>query len=372
MNPLRRYPILASLLRPFRLSQQKTCAALVAALCHCAQASSFAIAGQLSCLTEVQFGSALTRLYRFLRNQRFDNWLLTEQMLRLLAQPDKSLLLALDWTAWQDRFSVLTASVCVGTRSIPVAVSACRKRQLARSQNLWEETFLRLLVDRLRAAGVTAIWLCDRGFHRVAWLKQLVEMKQPFVVRLQRDVTVHLPDGACLLKNLELHEGERRDFGWVRLRADEFVTIRLIGVWAEGAQEVWWLATNVKNRVSKVVALYDRRMGIEEQFRDAKGVRFGLKLKWTQFTHAEFVERMYLLVGLALVLWTSVGRAVEESQPKVRLRSKTKGARLSLARIGSYYWQTVTKQLKLTARFVREHLPPPHLRMFKWLMSPQK
>jgi hypothetical protein len=38
-----------------------------------AQASSFAIAGQLSCLTEVQFGSALTRLYRFLRNPRFDN-----------------------------------------------------------------------------------------------------------------------------------------------------------------------------------------------------------------------------------------------------------------------------------------------------------
>jgi hypothetical protein len=27
MNPLRRYPVLASLLRPFRLSQQKTCAA---------------------------------------------------------------------------------------------------------------------------------------------------------------------------------------------------------------------------------------------------------------------------------------------------------------------------------------------------------
>jgi hypothetical protein len=135
MNPLRHYPIPAFLLRPFRLSQQKTCASLVAALCQAAQASSFAIAGQLSALTEVQFGSALTRLYRFLRNERFDNWLLTERMLRLLAQPNKSLLVALDWTAWQDRFSVLTASVCVDTRSVPVAVSACVKRQLARSQN---------------------------------------------------------------------------------------------------------------------------------------------------------------------------------------------------------------------------------------------
>ena len=154
MNPLRRYPVLSVLLRPFRLSQQKTCAALVAALCQAAQASSFAIAGQLACLTQVQFGSALTRLYRFLRNPHFDNWLLTEQMLRLLGSRGGTLLLALDWTAWQDRFSVLCASVCADTRSIPVAVSACHKWSLARSQNLWEETFLRLSVDRLRAAGV--------------------------------------------------------------------------------------------------------------------------------------------------------------------------------------------------------------------------
>lgn len=372
MNPLRRYPVLSSLLRPFRVSQQKTCAALVAALCQAAQASSFAVAGQLACLTDVQLGSALTRLYRFLRNDRFDDWLLTEQLLRLTAPPGGRLLLALDWTAWQDRFSVLTASVCTGTRSIPVAVSACVKANLARSQNLWEETFLRLCVDRLRAAGVEAVWLCDRGFHRVKWLEKLIEFEQAFVVRLQRDVTVHFPDRACLLKTLALGPGERRDYGWVRLRSDELVRVRLIGVWAEGAKESWWLATNVGNAVSKVVSYYDRRMGIEEQFRDAKGHRFGLKLRWTQFTKPEFVERMYLLVGVALLLWTIVGSAVEEVEPKVRLVSRTKGARLSLVRVGSYYWQAVSQQLRLTAKFVREHLPPPRLRIFKWLTAPQK
>lgn len=92
----------------------------------------------------------------------------------------------------------------------------------------------------------------------------------------------------------------------------------------------------------------------------------------TQFTKPEFVERMYLLVGMALLLWTSIGRAVEESEPKVRLESKTKGARLSLVRVGSYYWQQMSKRVRLTTQFVREHLPPPCLRMFKWLMAPQK
>jgi hypothetical protein len=320
----------------------------------------------------VQLGSALTRLYRFLRNDRFDNWLLTEQLLRVMAGRRTRLLLALDWTCWQGRFSVLTASVCTGARSFPVAASACVKSGLARSQNLWEETFLRLVADRLRACRVEALWLCDRGFHRVAWLARLMELDRAFVVRLTRGVTVHLPEGARLLKSLEIKPGERRDYGFVSLRADEAVRVRLIGVWAAGAEEVWWLATDLTNRVSEVVAYYDRRMGIEEQFRDAKGVRFGLKLKWTRFTRAEYVERMYLLVGAALLLWTSVGRAVEESEPRVRLESKEKGARLSLARVGSYYWQKVSKRLRLTAKFVREHLPPPRLRVFKWLTAPQK
>jgi hypothetical protein len=372
MNPLRHYPILSSLLSPFRRSQQKTCAALITALCQAAQASSFAIAGQLACLTDVQLGSALNRLYRFLRNERFDDWLLTELLLRLLGACPGPLLLALDWTCWHDRFSLLTASACAGTRSIPVAAAACSARNLSRSQNLFEETFLRLCVDRLRAAGVSAVWLCDRGFHRVGWLKQMVRMEQHFVVRLKRDVTVHLPGGPRLLKSLAVAEGERRDYGFVELRQDGAVRVRLIGVWARGAKEVWWLATDLGNAVSKVVAYYDRRMGIEEQFRDAKGHRFGLKLRWTRFTRPEFVERMYLLVGVALLLWTTVGSAVEQEQPKVRLRSKSKGERLSLARVGSYYWQKVSKRLKLTASFVREHLPPPRLRMFKWLMAPQK
>ena len=61
MNPLRRYPSLSSLLSPFRRSQQKTWAALVAALCQAAQAASFAIAGHLSALPEGPWGAALPR-----------------------------------------------------------------------------------------------------------------------------------------------------------------------------------------------------------------------------------------------------------------------------------------------------------------------
>jgi hypothetical protein len=80
----------------------------------------------------------------------------------------------------------------------------------------------------------------------------------------------------------------------------------------------------------------------------------------------------YLLVGVALLLWTVVGQAVEDEEPGVRMESKQKGARLSLVRVGAYYWQQMSRRVRLTARFVRERLPPPRLRMFKWLTAPQK
>jgi hypothetical protein len=370
MDCLLKYPILAFLLKPFRLSQQKTCASIVAALCQSAQASSFAIAGQLSCLTEVGFGSALNRVYRFLRNDRFDNWLLTKQLLILLER-DGTVLLALDWTKWQDKFSVLTACVCVDKRSIPIAVSACIKQALARSQNLWEETFLRLCVQALDQAAVKAIWLCDRGFHRVAWLARLLDLKQKFVVRLQKDVSVHTKQGAQILKNIKIKPGKVIDLGWVDLRSDKAVRVRVIGIWSKQSKEVWWLATNLNQSIAEIVGYYDRRMGIEEQFRDGKGARFGMKLKWTQYKKPEYIERMYMLLAIAMILWTSVGRAVEKQQEQVRIECKSKGQRLSLMRVGIYYWQKVTSKVRISVRYVRDNLPPPCIRIFQWLCRPQ-
>ena len=371
MNLEKQYPILVNLLSVFRRSQQKTCLSIVSALLEAAEANSFAIASALAGQSEIGLPSAVNRFYRFLRNERFDNWLLTERLFSFFSER-KRVVLCLDWTAWGERFSVLTASVCVEKRSLPVAVSAVKKSLLTRSQNLWEETFLRLCVERLKRARVTAIWLCDRGFHRVEWLLRLKQLKQQFVVRLQRDVLVEIDSEKVLLKSIALRRGEWRDFGLVKLRADGKVRVRVIGVWAREAKEVWWLATNLKLSVAEIVGLYDRRMSIEEQFRDTKGARFGLKLKWTQFQKAEYLERMYLLIGVAGLLWTSLGRFIEREKPQVRMKCRRKGARLSLIRIGALFWRKATRYLKLTTKFVKNNLPLPKVRIFPWLAVQQK
>ena len=51
------------------------------------------------------------------------------------------------------------------------------------------------------------------------------------------------------------------------------------------------------------------------------------------------IDRYPIAVRVAILLWTTVGSAVEREEPAVRLKCKQKGGRLSLVRIGTYYWQ---------------------------------
>jgi hypothetical protein len=112
--------------------------------------------------------------------------------------------------------------------------------------------------------------------------------------------------------------------------------------------------------------------GSRSSCRNAKGHCFGAKLRWTQCTRAEFVERMYLLVGVALLIWTTVGEVMEEDEPACGLRVRRWGRGSHSPASAPIYWREVSKRLRLTASFVREHLPPRRFRIFKWLMAPQK
>jgi Ca2+/H+ antiporter len=61
MCPMLRYPILQIVLSPFRRSQRKTLALVIAALVEGAQANSLAVAGRIAVELGTQLGSAVTR-----------------------------------------------------------------------------------------------------------------------------------------------------------------------------------------------------------------------------------------------------------------------------------------------------------------------
>ena len=263
-----KWQLLESILRPLRKSQSKTVTLVVQAMACLTQAASLPIAAFLSEATGSQLDRALTRFYRLLHNPRLDDLLLSKQLVSQLLLSPGPLLIALDWTEWHPPWRMLLASASVGTRAIPVQAAVFSRTQIFHSQNTWENNFLKVLGLLLDELGASACFLADRGFRRVSFLKLLLGYPDhTFLVRMQKQVMVETPKFRRLLGQCRLQPGHALDLGWVRLRQDGAIGVRVIGLWAKGQKEPWWLATNREDSVSFLASLYDRRMSIEQQIR---------------------------------------------------------------------------------------------------------
>jgi hypothetical protein len=361
---MRKYPFLRSLLSPHPQWHQKTAAWVIAAIAAAGQARSFAIATKLAQWTGIRLDSAVNRFYRLLRNRRFDEVRFVAQWARHLAPgADRHLLLGVDWTEWHHGIRMLAAAVVTGKRAIPLWVQACSSVVRTRSQNSRENAFVRVLAEALRQAGVSATLLCDRGFRRVSWLKLLDQLRLGFVVRLMDDVQVQLEPGCkTALAQVPLARGRIVDLGRVPLRSDGAIEVRVVGYWARGAKEPWWLATNRSDAPSRILSLYDRRMTVEECFRDTKGRRFGVKLSWTQFRDPEALARFCLLLAVALYIWILAGVEGARRDPSLRLRCRRKGPRQSYVTIGIRITAATGSPFPLTLPICARALEPPALR----------
>jgi hypothetical protein len=359
-------------LAPLRLSQAKSAALVVEAIAEMAQAASLRIAASIAQATGCRLASALTRFYRLLHNPRLDDLVLSRQLLAAAHPGTGRALIAIDWTEWHSSLRMLLGSVVAGRRAVPVCAQVFAKTDVPKSQNIWENNFLRLLSLMLTDLGLEACVLADRGFRRVSFLKLLLaHAPLGFVVRLCDQVTVEDASHKRLISQCGLQPGRAVDLGTVRLRQDAAVSVRVVGIWGCGQREPWWLATNLEDPLPRIAALYDRRMAIEEQIRDTKGARFGLKLVWTQIQTPAALARFALLIGLTILLLTAIGHAIVRNIPGVQLPCKKKGPRLSLLSVAQLFLPRHGLRV-LSLRELRSNLPPPTFRTFPWLDALQE
>jgi hypothetical protein len=349
---------------------KKTLCLCVAAIIEAKQAASFKIAALIAVRTGVKPESALVRFYRLLHNHRIEDLKLSRQLLACLSASRDFLVISLDWTEWHPPLHMLLASVICRRRAIPVLAAAFSKSNIPRSQNTRENTFLKLIVQNLNSVGKSAVFLADRGFRRASFLKLLLEQKgHHFVVRIAGKIIIEDKRGKRLLVDIRLKPGQVIDLGWVRLRQDGAVTVRLIGVWAKGQKEPWWLATDLKSSVEKIVSFYDRRMSIEEQIRDTKGSRFGFKLFWTQIQEPDHLSRFMMILAFALLILTAAGAAILKIIPAADMPHPTKGPRLSYITIALNYGMDLLPPGPLSIKWLQENLPPPLFRKFDWIKT---
>lgn len=173
------------------------------------------------------------------------------------------------------------------------------------------------------------------------------------------DVSVEIEGERMPLSCIDLPRGKVKDFGIVPLRSDGAVSVRVVGYRAPNGREAWWLATSVTGRAAQAAKLYDRRMTVEEQFRDVKGKRFGVKLFWTQFRDPEALARFTMMLGVALLVWIATGFAAARRDPSLRLVSRSKGPRQSYATIGLRCTTAGDPGPRLSRRNLAKYLEPP-------------
>lgn len=372
------YPFFDDLVKPFRKSQRKTLCIVLCALVQAGQARTLCIAHAIAVHLKIRLDSAVNRFYRLLRNPRIDETVWLKQWLSCLAsKAGSSLLVPLDWTEWPHGLRLLVAAVVFGSRAIPLLVHAHGKVVSSGSQNRREHLFVRLLALCAKELGMRITLLCDRGFRRVGFIRLLQTIQMDFVIRLMEDVTVHLESGETIkLKEVLLPVGKVQDFGEVSLRSDQAVKVRIVGYLAPGAKEPWYLATSRQDPAVQIVRLYDRRMTVEEQFRDTKGSRFGARLGWTQFRDAAQLGWVVRLVGVALLVWMASGECVTRKNPSFLWVCAKKGPRISVVTIGMFacmsaaFGQGVGPPM--TILYLRRILPTPALRKLSSFLGAAK
>lgn len=121
---------------------------------------------------------------------------------------------------------------------------------------------------------------------------------------------------------------------------DRYAVPAVVCVKAPRMKDAWCLASSLGEfTASETVKLYGKRFTIEESFRDAKDIHFGMGLSATRISSPERRDHLLLLSALATVLLTLLGAASEDTGMDRLLKVNTVKRRThSLFRQGSYWY----------------------------------
>ncbi len=252
------------------------------------------------------------RLYRLMANKHLDGTEMTPLLVRLALgiKPPPWIPIIVDQTTIRD-VEVILAGVRLAGRTLPVAFASFRYEQLRKSQNAVESALLKLIAASLPASS-KPIYVLDRGYARVGLLKQLRDLRIPYLVRGRRKTMVRgagmRPMGLGRLPHRARHPQRYVNalyHGTVKEPVDVVV------YHDPEFKEPWFLLVPPNSEdllpTQQVVDLYRERMFVELTFRDWKthlGVR-GLRLETED--RAERLNRLLLAVTAAYIVAVLLG-----------------------------------------------------------------
>jgi hypothetical protein len=282
--------------------------------------------------TPATSASARRRFERLLDNPRLRPRLAQRSLARALLESWSGCvaLLLLDETPKGNDLRVLSVRLAHAHRALPLAAVCYRPHALPRPLPELVRSLLRQVRSSL-PAGLRVVLLADRGLCWPLLVDWCQEHGWHYVLRLQSQTKVRLPDGSeRSARALAARVGQR----WLG-EAEVFKKAgwrgaHVVATWERGMKEPWLLLTDQRASL-RHCRTYAKRMWQEESFRDDKSAAF----HWEQSQVNDPVHalRLLLVLGLALVLATSQGGVVLKTGRR-RLLDPHRVRRLSIVQLG--------------------------------------
>lgn len=319
----------------------------VAGVMRAGKVAIHAIGAAYASLKGIKTKSGIKQVDRLLSNEKVNLDETLAAWVRFVVGAREELVIALDWTDFEgdDHTTLCAYAATSHGRATPLAWRTVQKSKLRGKRTEIEHGLVEML-HRWIPPDVAITLLADRGFGD----KRLYELLQlygwDFVIRFR---------GAILVE----HAGQRKAAReWIP-PSGRATLLTNVKVTSEGAplpavvvvhdkrmKDGWCLATTLASkRASEVVALYGKRNTIEESFRDAKDLHFGLGLSATHIRDAARRDRLLLLIALAIALLTLLGAAAERTGLDRMLKANTVAKRThSLFRQGLMLWERIPNE----------------------------
>jgi len=311
---------------------------------------------------------AIKRVDRLLGNQhlRAERPLFYWVILRALLGSVKHPLILVDWSRIDAPGSafLLRAAIPLAWRSFPIYESVHEREGCPKYQNRLLKTLVELLPD-----GCVPVMVTDAGFRR-PWMKAVAAQGWYYVARIRNRELYRGDENEWLpVQNLyALATSSPKSLGRVEMMrsAEHLINLYCVRHSARRERQPWLLASNLRQdgwNPAKIVAIYKRRMQIEEGFRDVKSEHLGLGLNLHRSHCPKRIEVLLLIAALANYLLFLTGLRARERGLERRYQSNSiKEKRvLSLWRLGLEYWRSCAnfggrEHLEILERALRDEV----------------
>ena len=255
-------------------------------------------------------------IQRFLKLEAFSKkelWLgLIKKIIQKKIAPRKRIYLAIDRTQWKDR-NIFYISIIIDKRAYPITWEILSKKGASNIEE--QKELIEPVIEEFKEKKI--VILGDREFHGVKLAQWLDTKRVIYVLREKKDLQIKEKDGDYQrIDAREIKPGIKEYVTSVTLVKERgFEKGNIIVYWrrqyrGKGEKEAWYLLTNLPS-LEEGIEAYQKRMGIEEMFKDFK--KGGYNLEDCQASEQR-LNALLTLIAIAYTISSLKGKKIKSSR----------------------------------------------------------